>query len=355
MNVRWVVLAAIVSAARAYSAAGTRCPRRARRHPPTAAAMPTLRDPIVSDLRRLGFGRVCAVRDIGEGGSKRFKYETTHGDAFAKIDTGVRNDAAYAAEALSLRTLGAASLVAGRLRVPTPLAHGDLPLGGAYLLLEWVEQGPSSLLEPSVAAALGEGLAALHTAPQPPGFGRGFGFGADTYLRGNLRQANGWMGSHADFFVERRLRPMLEHAAATLGGPLGAHDTSGAPSLRSLADPAIESAHRLLDAGSALCAPALLHGQLSAKQGMVDAAGSPVLRTPACWYGDPEFDLALGEIDGGFAPEFAEAYRAVRPCQPGHTERMALYELYHRLARLGPAGEGYERVCELLRQVAACA
>ena len=134
-----------------------------------------------------------------------------------KQDAAAPDESAFAAESASLKALRAASMSTGglMLRVPRPLGFGALPLGGSFLLLEWVEgEAPAG---PTALGRLGAGLAALHTAPAPPGT-HGHGFRADTWLGGGggggLRQDNRWGRYLSEFFIERRLRPQLAAAAA---------------------------------------------------------------------------------------------------------------------------------------------
>ena len=197
-----------------------------------AVQLIALRDPVVEELGRLGFGRIRSVSDAtpawrsgGGGGVQLLRYDTQEGPVLCKQDAAAPDESAFAAESASLKALRAASMSTGglMLRVPRPLGVGALPLGGSFLLLEWVEgEAPAG---PTALGRLGAGLAALHTAPAPPGT-HGHGFKADTWLGGGggggLRQDNRWGRYLSEFFVERRLRPQLAAAAAGGGLNLGA-------------------------------------------------------------------------------------------------------------------------------------
>jgi protein-ribulosamine 3-kinase len=87
--------------------------------------------------------------------------------------------------------------------------------------------------------------------------------------------------------------------------------------------------------------PALLHGDLWAGNRAADAAGQPVVFDPAVHYGDPECDLAMTRLFGGFAPEFYAAYEAIIPPAPGRALRERLYQLYHVLNHANLFGGGY--------------
>ena len=196
-----------------------------------AVQLIALRDPVVEELGRLGFGRIRSVSDAtpawrsNNNNIQLLRYDTQEGPVLCKQDAAAPDESAFAAESASLKALRAASMSTGglMLRVPRPLGVGALPLGGSFLLLEWVEgEAPAG---PTALGRLGAGLAALHTAPQPPGT-HGHGFRADTWLGGGggggLRQDNRWGRYVSEFFVERRLRPQLAAAAAGGGLNLGA-------------------------------------------------------------------------------------------------------------------------------------
>ena len=342
------------------AAAQFRCEPRA-----PAVQLIALRDPVVEELGRLGFGRIRSVSDAtpawrsgGGGGVPLLRYDTQEGPVLCKQDAAAPDESAFAAESASLKALRAASMSTGglMLRVPRPLGVGALPLGGSFLLLEWVEgEAPAG---PTALGRLGAGLAALHTAPQPPGT-HGHGFRADTWLGGGggggLRQDNRWGRYLSEFFVERRLRPQLAAAAAgdggfNLGAALEVRAQFGAILRRnscgnSLTPPSRPLQDRLLRGADALlrpangAPPALLHGALSAATVSEDDAGRPVLRDAACWYGPPEADLAcdlaVDDARGRLGAEFHDAYHSAWAFkeQAGAAARRDVYVLYHRLAR----------------------
>ena len=87
--------------------------------------------------------------------------------------------------------------------------------------------------------------------------------------------------------------------------------------------------------------PALLHGDLWRGNAGFLKDGTPVIYDPAVYFGDREADLAMSELFGGFAPEFAAAYRDAWPLDPGYTVRRDLYNLYHMLNHVNLFGAGY--------------
>ena len=62
---------------------------------------------------------------------------------------------------------------------------------------------------------------------------------------------------------------------------------------------------------------------------------------PAVYYGDPECDLAMTRLFGGFGPAFYRAYLAAAPLPPGAQRRAELYNLYHVLNHANLFGGGY--------------
>ena len=106
------------------------------------------------------------------------------------------------------------------------------------------------------------------------------------------------------FFREQRLGFQLELAATN--GYTGKLQSQGARLLKRL--PVFFEGHAP--------SPALLHGDLwGGNWGSCD--GEPVIFDPAVYYGDPESDLAMTRLFGGFGPAFYEAYATVLPPASG--------------------------------------
>jgi fructosamine-3-kinase len=223
----------------------------------------------------------------------------------------------FAAEARGLAWLADARA----LRVPEVLGHGGGGDGGSpFLLLEWVESGARSR---DFDERLGARLASLHRAGAP-----GFGLDHDNFIA-LLPQSNRSEPTWAEFYRNRRLLPLLERARG-----------------RGLTDVSLDgSFDRLLPRLEQLVGPpepvARLHGDLWGGNLQVDAAGQPVLIDPAVYGGHREVDLAMMRLFGGFGPRVFDAYAASYPLEPGHRERVALYQLYPLLVHLCSFGMGY--------------
>lgn len=177
-------------------------------------------------------------------------------------------------------------------------------------------------------AKLGRGLAAIHAIPQPH-----FGFDGDNYIGGNPQPnapANRW----GQFFVARR----LEFQVSLIADP---HRR------RQYAEILQRSATRLCEFLDALqVTPALVHGDLWHGNVLCGQGGRIWLIDPAPYYGDPEVDLAMTALFGGFAPAFYSAYRALRP-EPAHCAMTrTIYNLYHLLNHLNLFGDDYLSGCE---------
>ena len=208
---------------------------------------------------------------------------------------------------------------AGCLRTPVVLGCG-VEEDTAWLALEWLELRPAT---PGSERALGEGLARQHRAAGPR-----FGWRRDNAI-GATSQPNTPGDDWADFFAERRIGFQLDTGARQ---GLPRRLLSRGDRLRALV-PQMFAERRP--------APALLHGDLWSGNRAAVAAGDPVVFDPAVHYGDPECDLAMTRLFGGFAPEFYAAYDAVLPPAPGRAIREPLYRLYHVLNHANLFGGGY--------------
>ena len=255
-----------------------------------------------------------------------WKLDTTLGPVFLK--TCPASDLPrFEAEADGLVELGKA----GAIRVPQVLVcvrnESD-----AILALEWL-----TLQEPDQRAeqVLGEQLAAQHRHTHEQ-----FGWRRDNTI-GMTPQINTQDEDWVRFFRRWRLGFQLELAAS--------NGFSGT----------LQSEGRMLIAGFerffSNYAPqaSLLHGDLwGGNRGC--AGGVPVVFDPAVYYGDRESDLAMTRLFGGFSEAFYRNYESAWPLEPGHEDRLLLYQLYHVLNHLNLFGSAYlGRALEIIRQLNA--
>jgi len=181
---------------------------------------------------------------------------------------------------------------------------------------------------PDQWSRLGKGLAMVHAQPQ-----QRFGFYEDNYI-GLNPQPNAWRDTWGAFFVEQRLAFQL--------GLLRDRELQ-----RRYRAQLARQEHRLrafLDAACSL--PSLVHGDLWNGNVLCGADGRVWLIDPAVYHGDPEVDIAMTEMFGGFPAAFTTAYRSERPEPADYALRRDIYNLYHYLNHLNLFGDAYRSGCE---------
>ncbi|HSD44034.1 MAG TPA: fructosamine kinase family protein [Burkholderiales bacterium] len=260
-------------------------------------------------------GGGCIHESVALEGADELRY-------FAKL-----NDARFGAS-FEAEADGLIALAGSGMRVPKPVAQGAAE-GRAFLVLEFLALGAGS---DAAHRELGRRLARQHGHR-----GAHFGWSRDNFI-GLTPQPNAPCASWAEFWQTRRLGPQL--AAARANG----HDGR----LQSLGAHVLEAVPHLL-AGHAP-APALLHGDLWSGNAAFLRNGTPVVFDPAVYYGDPEADLAMTELFGGFPESFYEGYREVRAIAAGYRLRRILYNLYHILNHLNLFGAGYRSQAERMME-----
>lgn len=178
-------------------------------------------------------------------------------------------------------------------------------------------------LTPGVERALAEQLAALHETSAAA-----FGFPFDTPT-GRFRQPNPWTADWATFFGEYRLGHATECAVDE--GLLPAETAERIATV-------VEDLPERLDHDPA---PALIHGDVWRENLRLDGDGVRAFLDPACYYADPEVELAYVEWTNTGGDAFFERYRAVAGLADGFQERAAIYRLYPILTHVRHFGEAY--------------
>jgi fructosamine-3-kinase len=273
-------------------------------------------------LDQLGRGAPVDIRGLGGGciadaAIARFADESR---VFVKRLAG--QPGMFEAEAAGLSALEEA----GVIRVPRVFAVSE-----EALVLEMIE---AASRRSDFFADFGRRFAGLHRQR-----GKACGFPGDNFI-GSTPQPNQpldgpWEHAAADdgsgwpgFFLERRLRFQVGLAAAR-----------GRPELARLLDGAEALIEELLSC--AVEPPVLLHGDLWGGNYIVDEHGEACLIDPAVYYGHREADLAMTRLFGGFDSAFFAAYDEALPLEPGHAERLPIYQLYHVLNHCNLFGGGY--------------
>ncbi len=175
---------------------------------------------------------------------------------------------------------------------------------------------------------LGHGLALIHAQTQPR-----FGFDEDNFI-GLNPQPNGFSDSWGSFFLQQRLRFQVELIAD--------------PQRRNRYFQRLQQkTARLRDfLDSELKFASFVHGDLWSGNVLCGQDGRVWLIDPAPYFGDPDVDLAMTEMFGGFPTPFYMAYRAQRPESSTYSLKRRIYNLYHYLNHLNLFGDAYLDGCE---------
>lgn len=269
-------------------------------------------------LNELGRGDPVNLQPIGGGCIAQARIATFADGYRVFLKTAEGLPGMFACEAEGLSALAAA----GAIRTPEVLLVGD-----RELVLEAIISGPK---QPDFFEVFGRQFARLHGHHGPY-----FGFTSDNFI-GSTAQCNRPVGEGDDwagFFLERRLRFQVNLAEQNGHGS----------ELQSLLENGENRIVELLTAAPE--PPGLLHGDLWGGNYMIDDQGMPCLIDPAVYHGHREADLAMTLLFGGFTPEFYSAYEEAWPLEPGHADRLPLYQLYHLLNHLNLFGSAYYSQC----------
>jgi fructosamine-3-kinase len=212
--------------------------------------------------------------------------------------------------------------------VPKVILQGDYE-DDSFLVLEWIDVKRAS---PKGSALLGEQLAQMHRHTTEK-----FGSIADNYM-GSLPQSNKSHHTWAEFFIEERLKPMVQLA-------LNKHLINNNDINQ------FENFYESLPGLFNEERPSLIHGDLWGGNYLLGLNDIPYLIDPAISYGHREFDIAMTTLFGGFSNEFYEAYNSTFPLTKGWQQRLDLWNLYPLLVHLNLFGLSYlGQVRDCLRQ-----
>lgn len=178
------------------------------------------------------------------------------------------------------------------------------------------------------AVEAGRALAMLHNRTSDT-----FGFKDDTIF-GPTPQPNPEMESWTEFFGQHRLLYMGRIA-------LEAGQISGA--LFSSLEKFAGDLKNFLPINPT---PSLLHGDFWGGNLLFHQGGLAAFIDPAIFYGDHEVDLAFSTLFGFLGDDFFDAYREIRPIEPGFRERTDIYNLWGLLFHAYWFGGGYSKSVE---------
>ena len=258
---------------------------------------------------------VEATRPVGGGCiNDAYQISGTGQTYFVKLNQA-RQLSMFSVEALGLDAIAATKTIT----VPRPVCYG-VEASQSYLVLEWLDFGRASTDHWRV---MGQQLARLHLA----GGSTQYGWQQDNVI-GSTPQRNSWENDWAIFFAEHRIGFQLE-LARRKGGNFS-QPRAVIPKIQALLD-------------NRQPPPSLVHGDLWSGNAAVLTTGGPVILDPAVYYGDPEVDIAMTELFGGFPASFYQGYNTVLALDPGYQHRKTLYNLYHILNHFNLFGGGYEQ------------
>lgn len=197
------------------------------------------------------------------------------------------------------------------LRVPQVLARGP-----DFLVLEALEL---RAIGNATAERFGRALAELHRSGAPS-----FGLDRDNFI-GLTEQSNTPRARWADFYRDERILAVAKRCSLDA-------------STRKLVDAVAARMDELVGEEEP---PARLHGDLWSGNACVDEHGNPCVFDPAVCGGSREMDLAMMQLFGGFPRRVFDAYAESFALQPGHEDRVALYQLYFLLVHVAIFGSSY--------------
>lgn len=260
------------------------------------------------DVHHLG---PVAGGDINEA----YRIDCSGARYFLKANSRKDNPNMLAKEARGLDALRGKS----GFRIPECIGHLILD-DRQYLLLEWMDMKPLGIAS---AAEAGRALASLHEHRSQK-----YGWEEDNYI-GKVKQRNTWRESAVDFFIQERLRPMLE-----LRDGMVSWTSKDRKDFEAL----FGKLPDLLPDEPA----SLIHGDLWSGNIAELSQGGVCVFDPALCYGQAEQDLAMTRLFGGFPAEFYAAYNEARPALSRDWRRRGeLWNLYPLMAHAQLFGGNY--------------
>ena len=274
-------------------------------------------------LEEISGGAACREFELSNlvqlGGSyrqSRWRAQANPVDLFIKI-MPLRDYLQLEASYLDLELLHGALENCATAHVPEPwfvARSGGLALfGSEYVELETLD---SDKLD-----ALAETLKHLHQSTEEP-----FGLSRDNFI-GDTPQLNTPADDWISFWKHARLEPQI--ALATKNG-------LAAPTLDACREVQTQAERWLSPVD-----PALVHGDLWSGNFAQTPDGKVALYDPACYYGDPDVDIAMTRLFGRLDERFYSRYYELRGIQQPQPKLYDFYNLYHLLNHFNLFGGSY--------------
>jgi len=200
----------------------------------------------------------------------------------------------------------------------------------ACMVIDFVQTAPKA---DYYWANFGRSLASMHQCTASA-----YGLDHNNYI-GSLPQDNTQMETWEDFFINKRLIPLI--SLASTKGLLEVSEVEAfMPMIKEISNGLFPTE-----------LPALLHGDLWSGNLMTNERGQPVLIDPAVYYGHREMDLAMTQLFGGFNKDYFYAYHEKYPLEKGWQQRLELCNVYPLLVHLILFGRNYwTQIKEVLRK-----
>ncbi len=259
---------------------------------------------------------------IVSGGSinEAAKIITPSQSLFIKWNDAISFSKMFELEAQNLELIRATNTI----NVPRVVEFGSVvteSVEASFLILEFVQAKQKSF---AGAEKLGEQIALLHKNSH-----NDFGLHYNNYI-GIVQQSNKVSADWSDFFIENRLKPLVNEAYRL--------------QLLNLDEMSLfVTLYQKIPTLFPEEKPALLHGDLWNGNFLIATTDEPFVYDPACYYGHREMDIAMTTLFGGFDRIFYDAYNATFPLEKDWQERTALWNLYPLLIHLLLFGKEYHR------------
>jgi len=242
-----------------------------------------------------------------------YKISCTLGNYVVKYNSRLRFPTMFYKEANGLDILRK-----GGLRTPNVIDHFE-HMDDQFLILEYIaEEKAENKFWIHFAISLSE----LHQKSSTS-----FGLDLDNYI-GSLGQYNGQMPTWEEFFISKRLKPLIKIAF-----------NKGLLTRKHLTD--FDHFFTVFSELLPVEIPSLLHGDLWSGNLLCGSGQQAVFIDPAVYYGHREVDIAMTKMFGGFDPVYLDYYQDCFPLEKGWEERVPIHNLYPRLVHLVLFGHSY--------------